>query len=275
MTVATLRPPRPRALRLHVRSALALGAVSTLGLAAFLWPLLHPSLLSSHSGDAPWIFVSLLPLAMAVLFAELSDGVLDAKAVAVLGILAGVDAALRPLSGGGTGFTLVYLLIVCGGRVFGRGFGFCLGSLALFASALLTAGVGPWLPFQMIGAGWVGLGAGCLPRWRGRREIVLLASYAGVAALLYGALLNLSFWPFARYYPHQIAFLPDASVATNLLHWWRFDLTTSLGFDVPAAAGNVVLVLLLARPVLTSLRRVARRVAFDAPVTFDGQSFDG
>jgi energy-coupling factor transport system substrate-specific component len=78
----------------------------------------------------------------------------------------------------------------------------------------------------------------------------------------------LSFWLFARYYPHQIAFLPHASVATNLLHWWRFDITTSLGFDVPAAVGNVVLVILVARPVLAALRRVARRVAFDAPVDF-------
>src|SRR4051794_16932673 len=222
---------RPAAgLHLHLRSSAALGVVTLLGLAAFLWPLLDPSLLATHSSDAPWLFVSLLPLALAVLYAELSDGVLDAKAVAVLGILAGVDAALRPLSGGGTGFTLVYLLIVCGGRVFGRGFGFCLGSLALFASALLTAGVGPWLPFQMIAAGWVGLGAGCLPHLRSRAEVAMLAAYAGSAALLYGAMLNLSFWPFARYYPEQIAFLPHASIATNLLHWWRFDLTTAAGF---------------------------------------------
>src|SRR4051795_8241251 len=175
-------------LRLHLRSSVALGAVTLLGFAAFFWPLLDPSLLATHSSDAPWLFVSLLPLALAVLYAELSDGVLDAKAVAVLGILAGVDAALRPLSGGGTGFTLVYLLIVCGGRVFGRGFGFCLGSLALFASALLTAGVGPWLPFQMIGAGWVGFLAGCLPRATGRREIWLLAGYGVVAGLGYGLL---------------------------------------------------------------------------------------
>lgn len=269
MTAGTVAQTLPAALRLHLRSSVALTAVTALGIAAFFWPIVDPSLLATHSSDAPWLFVSLLPLALAVLYAELSDGVLDAKAVAVLGILAGVDAALRPLSGGGSGFTFVYLLIVCGGRTFGRGFGFCLGSLTLFASALLTAGVGPWLPFQMIAAGWVGLGAGCLPRLRGRREVVMLAAYAGVAALGYGALLNLSFWPFARYYPPQIAFLPHASAATNLLHWWRFDLTTSMGFDVPAAVGNVILALLFAAPVLTALRRVARRVAFDAPVRFD------
>src|SRR5438067_460712 len=106
------------------------------------------------------------------------------------------------------------------------------------------------------------------PTARGKVELALLAAYGAVAALCYGALLNLSFWPFARYYPHQIAFLPHASVATNLLHWWRFDLTTSLGFDIPAAVGNVVLVMLLGRPVLVALRRVSRRVAFDATPDF-------
>ncbi|MDQ1697179.1 MAG: energy-coupling factor transport system substrate-specific component [Frankiaceae bacterium] len=268
MSSAPALAPTPKLaiVRLRPRSLGALVVASAVGLAAFFWPLLDPAFLGSHSSDAPWVFVALLPLCLAIVFAELSDGGFDAKSVAVLGILAGIDAALRPLSGGGTGFTFVYLLLICGGRVFGRGFGFALGALSLFTSALLTAGVGPWLPFQMIAAGWVGLGAACLPRVRGRVEIVMLAAYGVVSALLYGALLNLSFWPFARYYPDQIAFRPDGSVATNLLHWWRFDLTTSLGFDIPAAVGNLVLVLALGRPVLAALRRVARRAAFDAPV---------
>ena len=259
----------PSAVRLRSRSAVALACVSGVGLLAFLWPLAAPNFLGSHSSDAPWIFVLLLPLCLAVVFAELSDGGIDAKAVAVLGILAGIDAALRPLSGGGSGFTFVYLLLICGGRVFGPGFGFSLGALALFASALLTAGVGPWLPFQMIGAGWVGMGAGCLPQLRGWPERSMLAAYGAVSALLYGALLNLSFWPFARYYPEQIAFDPDGAVRTNLLHWWRFDITTSLGFDIPAAVGNVVLILALGAPVLAALRRVARRAAFEAPVVLE------
>ena len=268
MTTAGLIARTP-VIRVRGRSALAMTVATVIGLVAFLWPFADPTLLRSHSSDAPWIFVTLLPLCLAVVFAELSDGDIDAKAVAVLGILAGVDAALRPLSGGGTGFTFVWLLIICGGRVFGRGFGFCLGAMSLFASALLSAGVGPWLPFQMVAAGWVGAGAAFLPRLRGRAEIVMLAMYGALAALVYGALLNLSFWPFARFYPHQIAFLPDASLTTNVWHWWRFDVTTSLGFDVPAAVGNVVLVLLLAKPVLLALRRVHRRAAFDAPVEID------
>jgi energy-coupling factor transport system substrate-specific component len=268
MSEAALRRA-PAVVRLRARSAFTLVVASAVGLLAFLWPLAAPGFLGSHSADAPWLFVVLLPLCLAVVFAELSDGGIDAKAVAVLGILAGIDAALRPLSGGGTGFTFIYLLLICGGRVFGPGFGFSLGALTLFASALLTAGVGPWLPFQMLGAGWVGLGAGSLPRARGRSEVLMLAAYGAVSALLYGALLNLSFWPFARYYPEQIAFDPEGSVATNLLHWWRFDITTSLGFDIPAAVGNVVLMLALGAPVLAALRRVSRRAAFDAPVTID------
>ena len=70
-------------------------------------------------------------------------------------------AASRP---GIAGVELIFFLLILAGRVFGPGFGFVLGCTSLFASALLTAGVGPWLPFQMLCAAWVGMGAGLLPR---------------------------------------------------------------------------------------------------------------
>ena len=55
-----------------------------------------------------------------------------------------------------------------------------LGNTTMFASAILTGGVGPWLPFQMLAAGWVGLGAGVLPRRvTGRWEVALLAALRG------------------------------------------------------------------------------------------------
>ncbi len=80
------------------------------------------------------------------------------------------------------GIETVFFLLVLGGRVYGPGFGFVLGSTTLFASAILTGGIGPWLPFQMLAASWVGLGAGLLPPARGRREIALLAAYGAVSA---------------------------------------------------------------------------------------------
>jgi hypothetical protein len=80
----------------------------------------------------------------------------------------GLGAALRPLGAGTAGVETIFFLLVLGGRALGPGFGFCLGLHTLFASALLTGGVGPWLPFQMIACAWVGLGAGLLPRAAGR-----------------------------------------------------------------------------------------------------------
>jgi energy-coupling factor transport system substrate-specific component len=261
------------AVRIRPRSAAALFAATVVGIVGFGWPLLDAGLAGSsasesHASDAPWLFVGLLCLLLAVVLAEVSEGGIDAKAVAVLGVLAGCGAALRPLSGGATGFSFVFFLLIPAGRVLGRNFGFVLGAITLLASALLTGQVGPWLPFEMLGCAWTGYGAGCLPRATGRREVALLATYGAVSGLLYGLLLNLSFWPFALYLPPQVSFVPGGSISTNVAHWVRFDLTTSLGFDIPRAVGNAVLVLFLGGPVLAALRRVSRRANFAATPTF-------
>jgi energy-coupling factor transport system substrate-specific component len=252
------------------RSSVFLAVVSVIGLAAFAWPLVVPPSGRSelaHSGDAPWLFAVVLPLLLALVLAELSDGVIDAKAVAVLGVLVAGGAVLRIPSGGVTGFTMLFLLLIPAARVFGAGFGFVLGALTIFASALLTGGVGPWLPFQMFGAGWVGLFAGCLPRARGRTEITLLAAYGALAGLAYGLLLDLWFWPFLAS-GSELSFVPGADLADNLGRFWAFHVATSLGFDLPRAVGNAVLMVVAAGPVMTVLARTARRAAFDAQATF-------
>ncbi|HEU0129370.1 MAG TPA: ECF transporter S component [Mycobacteriales bacterium] len=256
---------RVRALPLKPRSAAALTFVSLVGAVAFCWPLFaHPkgTVDTAHAGDAPWLFVLLLPLILAVLFAELSEGALDAKAVAMLGVLAAFGAGLR-LPGGGAGVELVFFLVVLGGYALGRGFGFVLGAVTLFASALLTAGVGPWLPFQMLGAGWVGLFAGFLPHpKRPWAELGVLAAYGVVSAFVYGFVLNLWFWPFGISGSSSLAFVPDASLVVNARHFWAFHVSSSLGFDAVRAVSNVVLLLAVGRPVLAALRRAARRAAF-------------
>lgn len=254
------------------RTAWALLAASfALGVLAFAWPLFasaDSSLDASHSSDAPWIFVVLLPLLIGVILAELADGSLDSKAVAMLGVLAACGAVLRLPSGGVAGFEPVFFLLIPAGRVFGRGFGFVLGAITLFVSALITGGVGPWLPFQMFGAAWIGFFAGCLPPLRGRREIALLAAYGAVSALAYGLVMNLWFWPFVTSGDTTVSYVAGDSLAENLRRFWGFHITTSFGFDLPRAVFTALFILIAGRPVLGALRRVARRAAFEAPVSF-------
>ncbi|HEY6739189.1 MAG TPA: ECF transporter S component [Actinopolymorphaceae bacterium] len=257
-------------LRLRPRSVAALAVSSVIGLLAYGWPFLvdGASELGGHATDAPYIFLTLLPLVVAVVLAELAEGGMDAKAVAMLGVLAAVGSALRALSPGTGGFEPTFFVVLLGGRVFGAGFGFALGSLVIVASALVTGGVGPWMPFQMLGLAWVGLFAGCLPRTR-RGELLVLAGYAVLASLLFGLLINLSAWPFAMSLPAGMAPEPGAGPATNVQNYLTFWLATSLGWDVIRAVVNAALVLVAGRPVLATLRRAARRAAFEAPVRFE------
>lgn len=259
------------AVRMGPMSWIAVAIATAIGLVSFLWPLVAApdSAAVAHASDAPLIFAVVLPVLLVVVLAQVSDGGMDAKAIAMLGVLSAVIAALRPLGGGTAGLEPIWAILILGGRALGPGFGFSLGAISLFASALVTGGVGPWLPFQMIGAAWVGLGAGLLPRTRaGWREIALLAAYAGVACLAYGFLMNLWFWPFLDSLPGPLAFAPGAPATENLVTWIRFSLVTSLGYDIPRAVLSIALIVVAGRPILTALRRMARKAAFDAPVTF-------
>lgn len=259
------------AVRMGRMSWVAVGIATGIGLVSFLWPLVAApdSAAVAHASDAPLIFAIVIPVLLVVVLAQVSDGGMDAKSIAMLGVLSAVIAALRPLGGGTAGLEPIWAILILGARALGPGFGFSLGAISLFASALVTGGVGPWLPFQMLGAAWVGLGAGLLPRTRsGWREITMLAGYAAVACLAYGFLMNLWFWPFLDSLPEQLAFAPGADAADNLVTWIRFSLVTSLGYDIPRAILSVALIVIAGRPILAALRRMARKAAFDAPVEF-------
>lgn len=251
------------AVRMGPRAAVAVALSGVLGVAAFCWPLLvDPGAALARGGDATLTFALLLPLALAVVLAEVSEGGMDAKAVAVLGVLSALGAAVRVLGAGTAGVETVFFLIILAGRVFGPGFGWVLGTTTLFASALLTGGIGPWLPYQMLGAAWVGLVAGLLPRAKGRAELALLACYGLVASLLYGMLLNLSFWPFALGTGTAVSFVAGDPVLDNLARLVAFSLATSLGWDIGRAITTVVLVLATGTVLLRVFRRAARRAVW-------------
>ncbi|MFI5617522.1 ECF transporter S component [Streptomyces sp. NPDC051567] len=268
-----------RPVRIGPRAGAALVLVTLIGVAAFGWPLLADRQSGlAHSQDAPWLFAALLPLLVAVVVATIADQGMDAKAVAMLGVLAAVGAALRPLGAGTAGLEPMFFLMVLSGRVLGPGFGFVLGSVTMFASALLTGGVGPWMPFQMLALGWFSLGAGLLPgpdRLRGRAELLMLAAYGFVGSFAYGTVMNLQGWVILQGMGQGISFHPGDPVGANLARFLAYCLATSVGWDLGRAVLTVVLTLTLGATVLKALRRATRKAAFDAPVSFDPEAVGG
>jgi energy-coupling factor transport system substrate-specific component len=263
------------AIRVGLRSRAVIIMASFLGFVAFFWPFVVAPHTFGDTAMAPLMFGALLVLVVAIVFSEIADGGIDAKAIAMLGVLSALGAALRPLGAGTAGIETVFFALVIAGRVFGAGFGFTLGCTTLFASALLTGGVGPWLPYQMFGCAWVGLFAGLLPPATGRREVIMLAIYGALAGYFFGFMINLSFWPFAIDPHSTISYLPGASFATNVRRYLVFDGTTSLGWDTGRAITDVVLILLVGPAMLATFRRASRRAAFEAPVAFESNDHRG
>jgi energy-coupling factor transport system substrate-specific component len=254
------------AVPLRLRSATVLTVASVTGLAMFLWPLLVRVRFDGQVVQPPFVFALLLPVVIVVCLAEFTEGGMDSKVLAMLGVLTAINAVLRGLSAGMAGIELVFFLLILGGRVFGAGFGFVLGCTSLFASALLTAGVGPWLPFQMLASAWVGMFAGLLPRQvRGAREIAMLVVYGIVAAYAFGLLMNMSSWPFllgieVQGHTGGLSFVPGAPLTENLHRFAVYTLLTSTGsWDTGRAITNTIALVVLGPAVLTTLRRAQRR----------------
>ena len=105
---ATDHTTRVRAVRLGAQSRLAIALFSIVGLLAFTWPLVAApeSAAVAHASDAPLLFAVVMPLLLVVVLAQVNDGGMDAKSIAMLGVLSAVIAALRPLGGGAAGLEL-------------------------------------------------------------------------------------------------------------------------------------------------------------------------
>ena len=239
--------------------------VVVVGVAAFVYPFWLPrdALPSeAHAGDAPLVAALVGALAVGAMALEVRRGTMNGATIALLGVLSATAGLLRlfDLPGGGSG---IFFLVVLAGAAFGPRFGLLLGLASMATSAVVTGGIGPWLPFQMLALAWMAAGAGLLGRLSGRlparAEVAVLAAYAWAWGFVYGALLNLWFWPFVRD-GGPLSWSPGMGPTETLHRYWSFYVTTSFAWDAAGAVANAVLVALTGRAVLRTLRRFSVRL---------------
>ena len=253
--------------RFSLRSKIALGVTSIFAFAGFTWPFVAPTQSISHF--AQYFFWAAIPAAAFLLIAQLSDSGLDAESVALLGTLAALLAALRPLGAGAVGIEPMWFLLILAARVFGSAFGFLLGFLGMLTSAILTGGFGPWLSYQLFAAALVGLFAGSfLKQLRGRSEILLLIIMAVLSSLIFGLLMDLQFWPWALGADTQLSYQAGAAITDNLQRFITFHFISSMAWDIPRALLTSILIVVTGPAVLSALRRTQLKASFLTPVQF-------
>jgi energy-coupling factor transport system substrate-specific component len=281
-------------------STLAYLLASVVGAAAFLYPFWLPAdaaIGTAHAADAPFIAGAVGGLALLAVLLDVRAGSMSGADVALLGMLGAMAGLLRlvDLPGGGSG---IFFLVLLGAAAFGPRFGFLLGLFSMAVSALLTGGVGPWLPFQMLVLAWLAAGFGVLGRTTRRLaagadrspasrrhratsphdgdvlarsprpaarlhgpavEVAVLAAAGWLAAFAYGLLINLWSWPLT---PGEgdLQWSPGMGAIDAAQHYWSFYVSTSLVWDAAGATANLVAIVVLGRPVLRSLRRFAARL---------------
>ena len=257
--------------RLPGASTLIFVLLNLVGLAAYLNPFFAPALTEDTSfanrTDAPIVFAVTAALCLVLVIADATSHGFNSKSLAALGVLAALAAVLRTITLP-AGANLYFFLVILGGYAFGYRMGFLLGALSFFLSAVVTAGFGPWLPFQMFASAWMGASAGALrPLLEGARagrrtEVAAVVAFGIAWGLLFGAITNLWSWPFFVAGP-DISYEAGLGPVETLRRYWNYYILTSFGWDLLRSAANAVLLLFLGGPLLRALLRFRERFSFE------------
>lgn len=243
--------------------------VVIVGLGAFLYPFWLPADAlpdSAHSADAPLLAALIGGLAVAAVTLEVRRGTVNGATIALLGMISALAGFMKllDLPGGGSG---LFFLVILAGAAFGPRFGLLLGFTSFVVSAVLSGGIGPWLPFQMLALAGMGASAGFIgqatARLRPVAEVAVLAAFGWVWGFVFGAIMNLWFWPFQQG-TGPLEWNPELSLGETLQHYWSFYVATSLPWDAAGALANAAIILAVGLPLLRTMRRYAHRLA---PVT--------
>jgi energy-coupling factor transport system substrate-specific component len=200
---------------------------------------------------------ALIGISLLALLLEVQGQTANAKIIAALGVLVAITSVLRLVETaipGIGGFSPVFVPIILAGFVFGSRFGFLMGTLSI-----ITAGIGPWLPYQMFVAGWVGVTAGLLPHPENARlKLAMLAAFAFAWGMLYGGILNLYFWPFVAGETSA-----GGGFGDTVASYGAFYMATSFIWDISRSLGNIVLIIALGIPAIRAMTRFRDRFHFE------------
>ena len=250
---------------------MSIAVISIAGVILFVWPFLGLGL----PPEVPALAGTLGAVASLALM-EAGARRLDSGRLALLAALAAIDAALRlVLVNGVGGFSPSFFLVICAGFEFGASYGFLVGAFSLLVSALVTGGIGPWLPYETFAVGWVGASSGVAgsivrrfaPGRRGwvpgRLDIAVLVGVAIATGFAYGALTDI--WGWVAFYRGvaNIGWTPGLPAGETLAQFARYYAVTSLGWDAFRAAGDALAVVALGTPVLMALGRLRARLGYE------------
>jgi energy-coupling factor transport system substrate-specific component len=245
--------------------------VSIAGLMLFIWPFLGLGL----AAETPALAVTLASVA-ALAIMEAGARRLDSGRLALLAALAAIDSALRlALVNGVAGFSPIFFLVLAAGYEFGPSYGFLVGSFSLLVSAVVTGGVGPWLPYETFAVGWVGLVAGLAgsavrrlgPARRSwlptRLDMGVLVAVAVATGFAYGALTDVYGWVAFYRGVENVGWDPSLAPLQALAQFGRYYALTSVTWDAFRAVGDAAAVVAFGTPVLMALGRLRSRLGYE------------
>jgi energy-coupling factor transport system substrate-specific component len=264
---ATVLAPVPHAARLdRLRPGIVYTLMVLVGVAAFVYPFWLPSEAlprDAHAADAPLWAGVVGALVVAAVGLEVRRHTMTGATVAILGVLSAVAGLLRlvDLPGNNAG---IFFVVILAGAAFGPRFGLLLGLCAMAASAVITGGLGPWLPFQMVALGWMGASAGVVgrltARLASRAEVLVLAAFGWAWGFAFGAVMNLWSWPFLRG-SGDLTWETGLGAGETLRRYWSYYVTTSVAWDAAGALCNAVLIVATGVVLLRTFRRFAHRLS--------------
>ena len=185
--------------------------------------------------------------ALAAFFLTFEKKETDTLRLVILAVTVALSSAGRVLFAALPAFKPVSALTVLAGMWFGGEAGFLVGSLSALLSGFYF-GLGPWLPFQMLAWGLIGLFAGLL-RKPLKKSLPLLCVYGAVSGITYSLLMDV----------FMAVWKDGGLTGKNLLLY----LTASLPTTAVYLVSNVVFLLLLRKPVGNAFERAITKYGME------------